>query len=49
MIVSDVGRMANGSSSSFPPAWVTTASSGLNPSTCSFSFSMKLIGMRSGK
>ena len=49
MIVSDVGRMTSGSSSSLPPAWVTTASSGAKPSTCSFSRSMKLIGISSGK
>ena len=49
MIVSEVGRMTYDSSSSLPPAWVTTASSGANPSTCSASFSMKLIGMSSGK
>jgi hypothetical protein len=33
-MVSDVGRIASGSSSSCPPAWVTTASSGEKPSTC---------------
>ena len=38
MIVSDVGRMTYGSSSSLPPAMVTTASSGAKPSTCSASF-----------
>ena len=32
MIVSEVGRTTSGSSSSLPPAWVTTASSGANPS-----------------
>ncbi len=37
MIVSDVGRTISGSSSSLPPAWVTTASSGEKPSTCSAS------------
>ena len=37
MTVSDVGRTTSGSSSSLPPAWVTTASSGANPSTCSAS------------
>ena len=35
--VSEVGRTTTGSSSSLPPATVTTASSGLNPSTCSAS------------
>jgi hypothetical protein len=49
MTVSLVGRMASGSESSFPPPCVTTASSGLNPSTCSASRSKKLIGIRSGK
>jgi hypothetical protein len=48
-MVSEVGRMARGSSSSFPPPCVTTASSGANPSTCSASFEKKLIGMKSGK
>ena len=37
MIVSDVGRMTSGSSSSLPPAWVTVNSSGANPSMCSAS------------
>ena len=37
MIVSEVGRTISGSSSSLPPAWVTTASSGAKPSTCSAS------------
>ncbi len=37
MIVSEVGRTTTGSSSSLPPPWVTTASSGLKPSTCSAS------------
>ncbi len=37
MIVSEVGRTISGSSSSLPPAWVTTANSGANPSTCSAS------------
>lgn len=37
MIVSEVGRTTSGSSSSLPPAWVTTASSGAKPSTCSAS------------
>ena len=49
MTVSDVGRMARGSSSSLPPPMVTTASSGLKPSTCSASFSRKDMGMNSGK
>ena len=49
MIVSDVGRMQYASSSSLPPACVTTASSGANPSTCSASFSRKLIGISRGK
>lgn len=49
MTVSEVGRTARGSSSSSPPAWVTTASSGENPSTCSASFLRKLMGMKRGK
>ena len=49
MMVSDVGRMTSGSSSSLPPPCVTTASSGAKPSTCSASFWRKLMGMRSGK
>ena len=49
MIVSEVGRITRGSSSSSPPPWVTTASSGENPATCDFSFSMKLRGISSGK
>ena len=36
-IVSELGRMISGSSRSLPPAWVTTASSGAKPSTCSAS------------
>jgi hypothetical protein len=47
--VSDVGRTTIGSSSSLPPAWVTTASSGLKPSTCSASRSRYDCGMNSGK
>ena len=35
--VSLVGRTTIGSARSSPPAWVTTASSGLKPSTCSAS------------
>ena len=38
-----------GSSSSLPPAWVTTASSGLKPSTCSASRWKYDSGMNSGK
>ncbi len=49
MTVSDVGRMASGSSSSLPPPMVTTASSGLNPSTCSASRSKYDMGTKSGK
>ncbi len=49
MIVSLVGRTTYGSSSFSPPAWVTTASSGEKPSTCSASRAMKLCGMSSGK
>ena len=37
IIVSDVGRIAKGSASSSPPATVTMAISGANPSTCSAS------------
>ena len=49
MMVSDVGRITYGSSSSLPPAMVTTASSGEKPSTCSASLLRKLCGMSSGK
>ncbi len=49
MTVSLVGRTTSGSSSSLPPPTVTTASSGLKPSTCSASFARKLDGMKSGK
>ena len=49
MIASEVGRMASGSSSSSPPPSVTQAHSGEKPSTCSFSFSRRLLGMNSGK
>ena len=35
--VSDVGRTTTGSASCLPPPWVTTASSGEKPSTCSAS------------
>ena len=48
MIVSDVGRITSGSSSFSPPPCVTTASSGENPATWDFSFSMKLRGISSG-
>ena len=40
---------ATPSSRASPPPWVTTANSGANPSTCSASFMMKLIGIRRGK
>ena len=46
---SEVGRMASGSSSSSPPPIVTHAHSGENPSTCSFSFSRRLLGTSNGK
>src|SRR6266511_2125623 len=49
IIASDVGRIASGSSSSEPPPIVTQAHSGEKPSTCSFSFSRKLLGMKSGR
>ena len=49
MIVSEVGRTTSGSSSFSPPAWVTTATSGAKPSTCSASFSSSFEGMSSGK
>ena len=49
MMVSDVGRTTSGSSSSFPPPWVTTAVSGAKPSTCSASRARKLCGMNNGK
>src|SRR5688572_18163078 len=39
----------SGSSSFCPPACVTTATSGANPSTCSASFWRKLSGMNIGK
>ena len=39
MIVSEVGRIATGSCNSEFPLRVTHATSGANPSTCSFSFS----------
>ena len=35
MMVSLVGRTTTGSANSRPPPWVTTANSGLNPSTWS--------------
>ena len=47
--VSLVGRTTSGSSSSLPPPWVTTASSGAKPSTCSASSFRKDSGMKSGK
>ncbi len=37
MTVSLVGRTTTGSASGLPPPWVTTASSGEKPSTCSAS------------
>ena len=43
MMVSEVGRITYGSSSSLPPAIVTTASSGAKPSTCSASFFQKAL------
>ena len=49
MIASEVGRTAIGSSSSAPPPIVTQAHSGEKPSTCSFSRSSRLFGMKSGK
>src|ERR1035437_6527602 len=48
-MVSDVGRITYGSSSSFPPAMVTTANSGEKPSTCSASLRRKLCGISNGK
>ena len=39
MMVSEVGRIAMGSCRSEEPDLVTHATSALNPSTCSFSFS----------
>jgi hypothetical protein len=47
--VSEVGLTIRGSSSSSPPAWVTTAHSGAKPSTCSASFSRNDFGIKSGK
>ena len=49
MIVSLVGRTTSGSSSSLPPPWVTTASSGLKPSTCSASRRRNALGISIGK
>src|SRR5919204_3516232 len=49
MMVSEVGRTTSGSSSFSPPACVTTATSGANPSMCSASFSSKREGMNIGK
>ena len=49
MIVSLVGRTTTGSSSSLPPPWVTTASSGLKPSTCWASLRRYDSGMKRGK
>jgi hypothetical protein len=49
MIVSEVGRTTSGSSRALPPACVTTAVSGANPSRCSFSRSMNDCGMKRGK
>ncbi len=46
--VSEVGRTTNGSSSGLPPATVTTASSGLKPSTCSASRCRYDSGMSRG-
>src|SRR5436190_214506 len=43
-----VHRRISGSANSSPPPIVTTASSGENPSTWCFSFSMKLFGISSG-
>src|SRR6266550_3149004 len=51
MMVSDVGRTASGSSSSSmrAPAFVTQATSGAKPSTCSASFIRNSRGISSGK
>lgn len=49
MTASEVGRTATGTSSSLSPALVTQASSGANPSTCSFSFSSDLDDRNMGK
>ncbi len=48
MIVSLVGRTASRSSSFFWPPWVTQATSGANPSTCSASLMSSDSGMKSG-
>ena len=48
-MVSDVGLMHNFSSNFSPPASVTQATSGANPSTWSFSFCNKLSGINTGK
>src|SRR3989338_3163433 len=49
MIVSEVGRITNGSASFSPPAVSTIASSGENPAKCSFSFLRSEYGMKRGK
>ena len=59
MIVSEVGRITYGSSSSsrtsslpstaLRPEWVTTAHSMAKPSTCSASLARKDMGISSGK
>src|SRR3954452_5781906 len=49
MIISEVGRTTAGSSSSLPPPWVTTASSGAKPSTWSASRVRYDCGISSGK
>jgi hypothetical protein len=48
-MLSEVGRIARGSSSFSLPPMVTHASSGSKPSTCWASFLKKLSGMSSGK
>ena len=49
MMTSDVGRIASVSSSSSSPPWVTQATCGAKPSTCSASLISRLSGMNSGK
>tara|TARA_B110000285_G_C15031559_1_gene567049 strand:- start:63 stop:212 length:150 start_codon:yes stop_codon:yes gene_type:complete len=49
MMVSDVGLIAIGISNSDYPDLVTQATSGENPSTCSFSFSRAALDTNIGK
>jgi hypothetical protein len=49
MMASEVGRTASRSLSSSSPPWVTQATCGANPATCSASFLRKDSGMKRGK